>query len=119
MSESKETARLLQWLNSLSGVFAFKIHADMYQLTGVNDVLVCWQGRYLFIEMKAPNKAPEPTPKQAHFQRMVRERGRGKAFTANSLAMARQTLIRMQWLDPIEHTGQLEDRPREPNRTPN
>lgn len=42
-----------------NGGLAYKIHGgDLYQETGIPDLLVCWKGLFFGIEVKDPNGEP-------------------------------------------------------------
>ena len=55
MRESKVDKQIEQDLKSLPNTWYKKIHAIVYQQTGVPDFLGCYQGRFFAIEAKAGN----------------------------------------------------------------
>ena len=59
-----------------------KIHGGPYQLGGISDVLGCWKGRYIAIELKMPGKVP--TRLQGLFLNDVYDSG-GRAGVAYSI----------------------------------
>lgn len=59
-----------------------KTHGSAYQKRGVPDILLCWRGRFVGIEVKQSGQSP--TRIQAHTMRMIREAG-GLAFVARSV----------------------------------
>jgi Holliday junction resolvase len=42
----------------LPGAYVRKIAGGPYQASGMPDLLVCWRGRFVAIEMKMPGKKP-------------------------------------------------------------
>jgi hypothetical protein len=55
--------------------WVFKVHGgdNPFQESGVPDLLVCWRGRFIGLEVKQPGK--KPTPRQEHVLREVRRAG--------------------------------------------
>ena len=66
------------------GAFAEKIHGGMYQRAGIPDILLCYRGRFVAIELKAPNAKLEPSPEQARCIKEIDDAG-GKTLVANSI----------------------------------
>ena len=52
-SERATTTGILTYLRS-QGIWAFKVHGSPMQEAGVPDIVACWEGRFLSIEVKAP-----------------------------------------------------------------
>lgn len=64
------------------GAYFVKVHGGFYGTLGTPDILVCYKGRFIGIEMKAPGE--EPTKIQKQRIRQIREAG-GIAFKADCL----------------------------------
>lgn len=60
-SERDITRQVVDYL-PMRGAWLFKVHGHLGQLPGVPDILACFQGRFLAIEVKIPQ--PLNTPKQ-------------------------------------------------------
>ena len=43
----------MEWLRS-QGAYVVKVHGGPFQEAGVSDLLVCWRGRFIAIEIKTP-----------------------------------------------------------------
>jgi len=58
MKESTLRTKVLEYLNSLPGCKAIKIHGSAYIEAGTPDVMGCIKGRAFFLELKVPGKKP-------------------------------------------------------------
>lgn len=58
MRESALTKKVLEYLNSVPGCKAIKIHGNAYVETGTPDIAGCIRGRAFFLELKVPGKKP-------------------------------------------------------------
>lgn len=65
-----------------AGARTIKIHGGNYQEDGIADLLVCYEGRFVAIEVKRPGC--KPTPLQSAFLESIRRTG-GIAFVAFSV----------------------------------
>lgn len=45
-----------EWLKTLPGVFYFKAVGGAYQLQGLPDLIICWAGHFVAIELKKPGR---------------------------------------------------------------
>ena len=54
MSEKYITNKILKYLKSVPGCFAWKEHVGMYGTAGIPDVIACVNGRFVAFEVKAP-----------------------------------------------------------------
>ena len=81
-TEAQITIQIRELLRA-RGVFHWKAwQGPMSQPKGVADILGCYQGRFLAIEVKSPGR--QPTPDQAWFLGEV-ARANGIAFVAHSV----------------------------------
>jgi Holliday junction resolvase len=72
--ESLFTVKVRKYLNEL-GVFHFRAHGF---LAGLPDIIGCYQGRFIALEIKASEKAPR-SKLQQHIIQKIRLAG-GQAF---------------------------------------
>lgn len=78
MSENTETDKALRYLKSLEGCFPFKIVPGVYGRRGVSDILMCYNGLFISIEMKVGSN--KPSDQQLKFMKSVQQRGGGLSF---------------------------------------
>jgi len=57
LKESNITHQILDMLNALPGVFAYKHWGGPMGKKGVHDIICCFRGRFVSIEVKSPNLA--------------------------------------------------------------
>lgn len=85
--ESALQRRIIAYLRA-QGCYVFKVVGSPLQQRGTPDLLVCWQGRFLAIEIKAvrpdTGRAEKPTPLQLHEMAKVTAAG-GRAVVVESL----------------------------------
>ncbi len=55
--ESKIQEDVIEYLTS-RGAYVVKIHVGSYQTQGVSDIVCCYRGRYIALELKRPNEEP-------------------------------------------------------------
>lgn len=79
--ESRIVERIMSYLRA-RGAFAEKLHGGMLQTTGLPDVVACYRGKFLAIEVKRPGG--RATPMQEHILREIRKAG-GFAAVATSV----------------------------------
>ena len=60
MVEGHIQNRILQWLNEQPSCRAVNNHGSNYSGAGEPDVLCCWHGRLVAIEVKVPGEKPRP-----------------------------------------------------------
>ena len=54
LAEKDIVAAILRYLKSLPQCFAFKEHGGMYGTAGIPDIICCYKGRFLGLEVKQP-----------------------------------------------------------------
>lgn len=54
MAEKDIVAAILRYLKTLPLCFAFKEHGGMYSTAGIPDIICCYKGRFLGLEVKQP-----------------------------------------------------------------
>lgn len=80
MSEAEVTREIREYLR-VCGIFHWKQFQGLGALPGVADIIGCWRGRFLAIEVKKVGL--KPTPAQRKFIDQVNAAG-GIAFCAHS-----------------------------------
>ena len=60
MKESTLKKKVLEYLNSVPGCKAIKMHGNRYVEAGTPDICCCYQGRAMWIELKRPGEQPTP-----------------------------------------------------------
>lgn len=89
MREADLQARILKWLRSRGGWWV-KFPAGPYAPAGVPDILGCYRGRFVAIEVKKPGGGV--TKLQAATQERIAKQGQGLVATAFSLDDVRELL---------------------------
>lgn len=72
MRESALQRQIIAYLRS-RGAYVFKAVGSPLQQVGTPDLLVCWHGRFIGLEIKVPGK--KPTPIQEYEIHKIREAG--------------------------------------------
>lgn len=54
MKEKIIQEKILQYLKQLPEVWFFKTHGGMYQLAGIPDIILCYKGCFIALEIKRP-----------------------------------------------------------------
>jgi len=72
--ESHLVRKIRAYLEGLN-VWVFKVHGgdNPFQEVGIPDLLCCWQGRFVGLEVKLPGE--KPSPKQRHVMKAIQEAG--------------------------------------------
>ena len=52
MKESEIIKRIKEYLKTVQGCFAWKTHGGMYGTEGLPDIIVCYRGRFIALEVK-------------------------------------------------------------------
>ena len=72
MKESTLQRQIVAYLQG-RGAYVFKAVGSAYQQAGTPDLLVCWRGLFIGLEIKVPGK--RSTPVQDHEIHKIREAG--------------------------------------------
>lgn len=81
MKESALQNKVIKYLED-KGAYVVKVIAA--SKSGVPDLLVCYKGKFISIELKAPGKLKEVTPLQIYNRNLVIQSG-GTAIIADNL----------------------------------
>jgi Holliday junction resolvase len=73
------------------GAFAFKVFGGHYQRAGLPDVILCYRGRFVGLEVKLPGRESTLTDIQAHTLEEVRK-AKGVARLITSVKEAEELL---------------------------
>lgn len=52
MTEANLTDKIKQYLKSVDGLFFWKEHGGQFGTTGIPDLIVCYRGRFIALEVK-------------------------------------------------------------------
>ena len=89
MKEKDITAAIMRHLKTVPGCFAFKEHGGMYGTAGLPDIICCYHGRFIGLEVKTPggklSKLQEVTIAKI-------KAAKGEAFTVTSVEEVRNIL---------------------------
>jgi hypothetical protein len=87
--ESDLSRAVIEFLNSVEGVWAFVTHGGPYQRAGIPDIVGCAYGRMFGCELKIGNKYPSPIQRKT--LREIRDAG-GMAITAWDLETVKEMI---------------------------
>ncbi|AOY74707.1 VRR-NUC domain-containing protein [Clostridium formicaceticum] len=58
MKEKAIQHKIIEYLRGLSGVWFFKTHGGIYQAAGIPDIILCYKGKFIGLEIKRPKGKP-------------------------------------------------------------
>ncbi len=92
--ERRLVQKIVTYLES-QGARSFKIHGEegSYQEAGIPDLLVCWRGRFIGLEVKMPGNTPSPI--QEKVLREIKQSG-GKGEVVSSVEQVRNLLAKLE-----------------------
>lgn len=85
MTEASLTARIREYLNSLDDSFFYKAKGDPRQRKGLPDLIGCYHGLFVGLEVKMPRNKRGLTKYQQETLLKIKRAG-GKAYVVRSLA---------------------------------
>ena len=88
MAESATQKKVIDWIRS-QGQYVVNIHGHEMQERGIPDLLCCWDGLFVAIELKEPGKEPDAI-QQYHLEGIVK--AKGYALVAVSLEEVQEGL---------------------------
>ena len=86
--ETRLKKQFVAWVRKRESVWFFKVAGGIRQRVGIPDFLLCVNGYFLALELKAPDDTPVPTRAQRVQLEKIRAAG-GGAFVVNTLADAK------------------------------
>lgn len=89
MNESEITKSILKYLKTLPRCFFWKEHGGIYGTSGIPDIIVCIDGRFIALEVKT--QKGKTTPLQNATIRKIRSSG-GFAFVVRSVEEAKNAI---------------------------
>lgn len=89
MNESEITKSILKYLKTLPRCFFWKEHGGIYGTSGIPDIIVCIDGRFIALEVKT--QKGKTTPLQNAAIRKIRNSG-GFAFVVRSIEEAKNAI---------------------------
>lgn len=89
MSEATLQRKIRALLES-RGARVYKQHGDIYSPPGIPDLLICYRGRFVAIEVKMPGK--KPTEMQTRVMEEICAAG-GIAFVADKLSQIEEFIL--------------------------
>lgn len=85
------------------GGYVFKVHGSEYMPSGLPDLIVCYRGYYLGIEVKDPSAGKNTTRvRQLYIHQKIREAG-GIVRVARSV---QEVIVILDGVDVLENTQQ-------------
>lgn len=95
--ESKLSSKILLRLRQLQ-VFAFKAVAHEGQMTGLPDIIVCLDGRFVGFEVKLPEYRSRVSPRQSLVHERIEGSG-GRVFVVSSVREVEVIVdeLRIEW----------------------
>lgn len=92
MKESVLQKKMIEYIESKGGYVVKVIAASK---SGVPDLLICYKGRFIGIEVKAPGKLVETKPLQKYNQKLIQDSG-GVSTSLDSLDDLKELLCKLQ-----------------------
>ena len=89
MKEKAIQNKIVQYLKQQPNTWFFKTHGGMYQVAGIPDILLCYNGHFVALEIKRPGE--KPTNLQEKVLRDIKEVG-GIAAVVYGLSDAKELL---------------------------
>lgn len=74
MNERQLTHKIINKLKQLGGYW-IKTHGNPFQKSGLSDIIGCFQGRFIALEVKLPKKRSNLTLRQKIFLQKIKEAG--------------------------------------------
>lgn len=68
--ESKLSRKIMDRLR-LEGYFCFKVHGSEFMMSGLPDIIVCAEGKFIGLETKMPNDRGNVSPRQRYVHTQI------------------------------------------------
>ena len=72
--ESKLSRRIMEKLRA-NGYFVFKVHGSEFMMSGLPDLIVCAEGRFIGLETKLPSTRNNVSPRQSLVHSQIQHAG--------------------------------------------
>lgn len=76
------------------GAFIFKIHGGPTMMAGLPDLIMCYRGQFVAMEIKVPDPSSQPSTIQRRRIKEIRDAG-GHAYVVRSVESAVRVLARV------------------------
>ena len=73
-AESKLSRKIMDRLR-LEGYFTFKVHGSEFMMSGLCDIIVCAEGKFIGLETKLPSTRGNVSPRQAYVHTLIQHAG--------------------------------------------
>jgi hypothetical protein len=93
MLERDLTTTILRYLRTLPQCFCWKEHGGAYGTAGIPDIIVCFRGQFVALEVKQPGG--KPTPLQTATIAKIKAAG-GAAAVVTSVAEAKAIIEELE-----------------------
>ncbi len=91
MKEKAIENKIKQYLKTVDALYFFKEHGGLYGTAGVPDIICCYKGRFIALEVKAPDG--KPTALQEATINRIREAG-GVAEVVRSVEEVKEIITK-------------------------
>ena len=92
MLEKDITAKIMRYLKTVPGCFAYKTHGGMYGTAGLPDVVCCYHGMFVGLEVKTPSGKLSKL-QETMIQRI--QAAKGQAFKVTSVDEVKEILHKL------------------------
>ena len=91
MKEKAIEKKIKEYLKTIDGLFYWKVFSGMYCTAGIPDIVICYKGKFVALEVKAPDG--KPTALQMATIKKIREAG-GVAEVVRSVEEVREIITK-------------------------
>ena len=91
MKEKAIEKRIKEYLKTIDGLFYWKVFSGMYCTAGIPDIVICYKGQFIALEVKAPDG--KPTALQVATIKRIRKAG-GVAEVVRSVEEVREVITK-------------------------
>ena len=91
MKEKTIEKRIKEYLKTIDDLFYWKVFSGMYCTAGIPDIVICYKGQFIALEVKAPDG--KPTALQIETIKKIREAG-GVAEVVRSVEEVREIITK-------------------------
>lgn len=90
MLEKNIENKIKRWLTDI-GAYYFKVHGSSFMLPGIPDIVVCYKGFFIGIEVKNKNKLKNQSEAQQIHQKLIEKAG-GIYILADDLTTVKEVI---------------------------
>jgi hypothetical protein len=85
--ESRLSGKIMRELRQQPETFCFKVHGNEMMMAGLPDIVCCFRGRFVGLEVKLPEKRDNTSKRQDFVHGQIR-RAKGKVYVVCSVEEA-------------------------------